>query len=70
LNKPQIVLTFGDKRVATLVAQGLANKQIATELGLSEATVKWRVSRLLRLMCVPNRAALASTYRDIERRAR
>ena len=43
------------------VAQGLANKQIAAELGVSERVVKGHVSDLLKKFQVPNRAGLIAS---------
>ncbi len=41
------VLTAREQQVITLVCQGLSNKEIARELGLSEGTVKQHVHRIL-----------------------
>ena len=53
-------LTFTKRQaeVIALVARGLANKQIAAELSISERVVKGHVSDLLRTFDVPNRAGL------------
>ena len=53
-------LTFTKRQgeVIARVARGLANKQIAGELGISERVVKGHVSDLLRKLEVPNRAGL------------
>jgi len=40
-------LTEAEKRILTLVGEGLTNRQIAERLGLAEKTVKNHVSRLL-----------------------
>ncbi len=50
-----------DRQAAILeyVTEGLENKEIARILGISEQGVKEHVSRLLRLLDAPNRAALA-----------
>lgn len=42
-----------------MVGEGLANKDIAQRLGVSEQAVKEQVSALLRRLAVPNRAGLA-----------
>lgn len=51
-------LTARQRDVVERVAQGLANKQIAADLGISERVVKGHVSDLLRKFGVPNRASL------------
>ncbi len=43
--------------VLGLIADGLANKQIATALGITPATVKGYVEDILLALGVPNRAA-------------
>ena len=50
------VLTPAQLRVMIAVADGRSNKQIAHDLGLSDATVKVHVSASLKKLCVPNRA--------------
>lgn len=55
---PPLRLTRRQSQVVELVARGLANKQIAAELGISERVVKGHVSDLLRKVDVPNRAGL------------
>jgi DNA-binding NarL/FixJ family response regulator len=44
---PQVALTPREVEVLTLVAQGLANKQIATKLGTASGTVKVHVQNIL-----------------------
>jgi len=51
-------LTSRQRDVVERVARGLANKQIAAELGISERSVKGHVSDLLRKFATPNRAGL------------
>lgn len=55
-------LTRRESEVATLVAQGLANKQIARQLGISLGTVKDHVHAILSKCGVANRAALARRF--------
>jgi RNA polymerase sigma factor (sigma-70 family) len=43
-------LTPGERKVLPLVVSGLPNKQIAAEIGTSEATVKVHRSQLMRKM--------------------
>lgn len=48
--------------IVDLIASGLANKQIAIELGIQLGTVKDHVHRILEKTGCPNRAALATEY--------
>ena len=48
-------LTNRQNQVLGLVAQGLSNKQIAYEMGVSEATVKLHINALLRSVGATNR---------------
>lgn len=52
-------LTSRESQVLAFVLRGQGNKAIATELGLSEQSIKDHVSGLLQKFEVPNRAALA-----------
>lgn len=52
-------LTEREREVAVLVAQGLANSEIADRLGIGAATVKTHVSTLLEKFQVKNRVQLA-----------
>lgn len=52
-------LTAREREVAVLVAQGLANSEIADRLGIGAATVKTHVSTLLEKFQVRNRVQLA-----------
>ena len=52
-------LTAREREVAVLVAQGLANSEIADRLGIGAATVKTHVSALLEKFQVRNRVQLA-----------
>jgi DNA-binding CsgD family transcriptional regulator len=54
-------LTARQTDVFQRVALGMANKQIASELHISERSVKGHVSDLLRKFDVPNRAGLIAT---------
>jgi DNA-binding NarL/FixJ family response regulator len=53
-------LTRREREVAALVAAGLANKQIATVLGISQATVKDHVHHILSKTGLPSRAGIAA----------
>ena len=57
-------LTVREREVATEVAQGLSNADIATSLFMSEATVKAHVSRVLTKLSVTNRVQVAILVRD------
>jgi len=48
-------LTPQQNRVLTMLAEGLLNKQIAYELGVSEATIKAHVSAILLKLNVDSR---------------
>ncbi|MDE2308012.1 MAG: response regulator transcription factor [Xanthomonadaceae bacterium] len=53
------MLTPQQFRVMTMIAEGLLNKQIAWELGVSEATVKAHMTAIMRKMGVNNRTQVA-----------
>jgi DNA-binding NarL/FixJ family response regulator len=62
---PPVPLVRGrEAEVLHLVAQGLANKQIARELGISERTVKVHVSSLFRRLGVGDRVSAALWARE------
>lgn len=52
-------LTEREIQVLVLVARGLSNARIATDLGLSDATVKSRVNRILTRLGLENRVQAA-----------
>lgn len=52
-------LTAQQFRVLTMLADGLLNKQIAWELGVSEATVKAHMTAIMRKLGVNNRTQVA-----------
>ena len=52
-------LTPQQFRIATLLAGGMLNKQIAWDLGIAEATVKVHMSTILRKLNVQNRTQVA-----------
>lgn len=56
-------LSRREREVVALIADGLANKQIALRLHLALATVKDHVHRILEKTGMSNRAALAAAYR-------
>lgn len=52
-------LTLREREVATLVAKGLSNKQVARYLNLREGTVKIHLHNIFTKLAVKNRTALA-----------
>ena len=54
------VLTPREREVAEEVAKGLTNRQVATELGISERTVHAHVRRILRKLSLGSRAQIAA----------
>ncbi len=56
-------LSKREREVVALIADGLANKQIAHRLHLALATVKDHVHRILDKTGLSNRAALAAAFR-------
>ncbi len=59
-------LTPQQVRVLMMLAEGLLNKQIAYELGVSEATVKAHVSAILQKLGVDSRTQAVITLNKIE----
>lgn len=57
-------LTAREREVAGLVAAGLRNAQIATELVVSVATVKDHLHRILRKTGLASRGAVAAAWRS------
>lgn len=57
----RVELTDRQRQVLDLVAEGLENKEIAGQLGVSEQAVKQQVSVLLHKYAVPSRAMLVRT---------
>jgi DNA-binding NarL/FixJ family response regulator len=58
-------LTSRQKRVLTLLAEGLSNKQIARDMQISEITVKAHVSLILKKLGVANRVQAAMEARKL-----
>lgn len=59
-------LTVGERRVATLAAEGLTNVKIASRLHISPWTVKTHLSRIYRKLSVAGRTELARAARIAE----
>jgi len=64
VDEPAAFLTRREREVASLVAQGLSNRQIAKQLVVSERTVDHHVSRILRKLNVGSRERVASRLDD------
>ncbi|ABS05989.1 response regulator [Kineococcus radiotolerans] len=62
--QPATGLSGREHEVLQLIAEGLANKQIARSLGISEHTVKVHVGRILRQLGVSGRTAAAVWARE------
>lgn len=57
--KPEVELTAREREVLVLVNEGLANKQIARRLGISEKTVKGHLTNLFQRIGVADRTQAA-----------
>lgn len=57
-------LTRREQQLVPLIGQGLTNKEIATQLNLSEQTVKNHIHRILQRMGAMNRFAAVEIARD------
>jgi DNA-binding NarL/FixJ family response regulator len=53
-------LSENDRRLLTAIAEGLRNREIAERLGVSEKTVRNRVTGLLRQLGAANRTQAAT----------
>jgi two-component system nitrate/nitrite response regulator NarL len=62
-------LTARERQVLDLIAQGLTNKRIATELQIEQATVKNHVHNILHKLGVASRAAAVAEIRRVTRHA-
>jgi len=52
-------LTFGERRVAELVARGWTNKEVASALDLRAKTVEWTLTNIYRKLHLRSRTELA-----------
>jgi non-specific serine/threonine protein kinase len=59
VGEPADELTRREEEVALLVARGLTNRRISTELSISENTVANHVARILRKLNLPSRSRIA-----------
>ena len=62
--KPADLLSEREAEVLRLAAQGLANKQIGRELGITERTVKVHLGNVFRRIGVSERTSAALWYRE------
>ncbi|MWL91944.1 MULTISPECIES: response regulator [Cupriavidus] len=58
--EPDVLLSAREAQTLGLIAQGMSNKQIARELGISDGTVKIYVKNLLRKLRLRSRLELAA----------
>jgi two-component system nitrate/nitrite response regulator NarP len=59
LNDPLAAITTRERAVVELVAQGLRNREIGSELGMTEGTIKVYLHRIYEKLNVSNRTELA-----------
>jgi two-component system nitrate/nitrite response regulator NarP len=59
LNDPLGAITTRERAVVELVAQGLRNREIGSELGMTEGTIKVYLHRIYEKLNVSNRTELA-----------
>ena len=59
-----------ERAIAQLVGQGLRNREIGEELGLTEGTVKVALHRIYEKLSIETRVDLAMLARDAERSPR
>ena len=60
-------LTAREMEVLHCAAAGLANREVASKLAISEATVKVHLTRVFQKLGLRGRAKLAAVYHDIQR---
>lgn len=59
---PTTPLTLRERQIVESVQRGRVNKQIASELGISEHTVSTHLRRIFRKLGVDTRAAMVHAY--------
>ena len=64
---PLAQLTVRERAIAQLVGQGLRNREIGEELGLTEGTVKVALHRIYEKLGIETRVELAMLARDADR---
>jgi DNA-binding NarL/FixJ family response regulator len=60
------LFTGQERRVASLVARGWSNKRISQEVGITEGTVKFYLSRLMQRLDIEDRYELAMFWNTAE----
>ena len=55
-------LTLKQRKIVELLFRGFTNDEIARHMGLETKTVKFHITRILRMLHVKNRLALVSKY--------
>ena len=63
-NSAAVILTLRESEVLAGLKRGAANKEIARDLGLTEAAVKFHLKNLFRKLGVSRRALALSVARD------
>ena len=61
--RPKAVLTIRQQQLITLVAKGLTNKEIATQLNLSEYTIRNHIHRIMKQVDVGSRGEAVQAIR-------
>ncbi|MGE3245959.1 MAG: response regulator transcription factor [Beijerinckiaceae bacterium] len=62
MNLAPLDLSSSDRKLVALITDGLSNAEIALALGLTEGTIKNRVSEILRKNGLQNRTGLAIAF--------
>ncbi len=65
-NEPPVLLTRREEEVAVLVAEELTNRQIASELSISEHTVATHIRRILKKLGLQSRSQIGSWLAEQE----
>jgi DNA-binding CsgD family transcriptional regulator len=63
-DQPPAALTLREQQVAALIAQGLTNRQIATELMLSEHTIATHIRNILKKLGLHSRTQIAAHFTE------
>jgi DNA-binding NarL/FixJ family response regulator len=63
-DEPMGILTSREQEVARLVARGLTNRQISTELMLSEHTIATHIRNILKKLGLHSRTQIAAYFSE------